>query len=190
MGKRAILLMSIGAFSLRFFYDINLGRTRITCTEGKRAEGVAVARKIGKQLVLYMLILAVLYLGFIKYQQYRMDSYLAEFHVLRGEETIERMGTLYKDIVEYQATYKLTPQMSVQLVQNLLATGKKLKDIDQKLKQEYPQQHVDFSYLYQDLFLVVKQLQDKANDAKLAVMVVHAVEGLGNVKVQLYSCNR
>jgi hypothetical protein len=172
------------------FYDIKPWRTRITCTEGKRAEGVAVKKKIGKQLVLYTLILAVVYLGIIKYQQYTTDSYLAEFRALRGEETIEHMGTLYKDILEYEATYKLTPQVSAQLVQNLLATGKKLKEIDQKLKQKYPQKHVDFSYLYQDLFLVVRQLQDKANDAKLAVMVVHAVEGLGNIKVQLYSSRK
>ncbi|MCI1692622.1 hypothetical protein [Aneurinibacillus aneurinilyticus] len=143
-------------------------------------------KKLGKKFLLYTLVLAVLYLGFIKYQQYSADNYLEEFRALHGEETIEQLATLYKDIVEYQATYRLTPQVSAQLVQNLLATGKKLKDIDQKLKQKYPRQHVDFSYLYQDLFLVVKQIQDKANDAKLAVMVVHAVEGLGNIKVQIY----
>lgn len=147
-------------------------------------------KKIGKQIVLYMLVLSLLYLGFIKYQQQQAERYLADFQALRGEETMEHMGTLYKDVLEYQSTYKLTPQVSAQLVQNLLAAGKKLKDIDQKLKQQYPRQHVDFSYLYQDLFLVVKQLQDKGNDAKLSIMVVHAVEGLGNAKMQLYSCRK
>jgi hypothetical protein len=147
-------------------------------------------RKIGKWIVVYGFILAALYLGFLKYQQYTQQMYLTEFRALHGEEVIEHMGTLYKDILEYQATYKLTPQVSAQLAQNLLVTGKKLKDIDQKMKQKYSQKHVDFSYLYQDLFLVVKQLQDKANDAKLGIMVVHAVEGLGNVKVQLYSCRK
>lgn len=146
------------------------------------------AKKIGKQAFFYMLIIAVLYLGFGKYEQYNNNRYMTAFRAMHGEETLDAMAALYKEIVEYQATYKLTPQMSAQLVQNLLVTGKKLKDIDQKLKQAYPEQHVDFSYLYQDLFLVIKQIQDKANDAKLAVMVVHAVEGLGNAKVQLYSC--
>ncbi|WCN36926.1 hypothetical protein [Aneurinibacillus uraniidurans] len=145
-------------------------------------------KKIGKQFFFYMLIVAILYLGFGKYEQYNNSRYMAAFRAMQGEETLDKMAALYKEIVEYQATYKLTPQMSAQLVQNLLVTGKKLKDIDQKLKQAYPEQHVDFSYLYQDLFLVIKQIQDKANDAKLAVMVVHAVEGLGNAKVQLYSC--
>lgn len=146
------------------------------------------AKKIGKQAFFYMLIAAVMYLGFGKYEQYHDSQYVAAFRAMHGEETLDQMAALYKDIIEYQATYKLTPQTSAQLVQNLLVAGKKLKDIDQKMKQAYPEQHVDFSYLYQDLFLVVKQIQDKANDAKLAVMVVHAVEGLGNVKVQLYSC--
>ncbi|MBN6188407.1 hypothetical protein JQN58_16275 [Aneurinibacillus sp. BA2021] len=147
-------------------------------------------KKIGKQAVVYMLVLSLLYLGFIKYQQYSAERYLTDFQALHGEETLERMGTLYKDILEYQSTYKLTPQVSAQLVQNLLSTGKKLKEIEQALKQQHPRYHVDFSYLYQDLFLVVKQLQDKANDAKLSIMVVHAVEGLGNAKIQLYSCRK
>ncbi|SDG86907.1 hypothetical protein SAMN04489735_1004154 [Aneurinibacillus thermoaerophilus] len=158
--------------------------------KGKERRGIELKKKIGKYLILYMFILTVFYLGFMKYQQHVAASYLTEFQALHGEEVIEQISTIYKDILEYQARYKLTPQVSAQLAQNLLVTGKKLKDVDQKLKQKYPHRHVDFSYLYQDLFLVVKQLQDKANDTKLGIMVVHAVEGLGNVKVQIYSCKK
>jgi hypothetical protein len=147
-------------------------------------------RKIGKYILVYGFILMSLYLGFTKYQAYQSEQYVSAFRTLKGEETIDQLAGLYKEIIEYQATYKLTPQAGAQLVQKLLLTGKRLKDVDQKLKEKYSAQHVDFSYVYQDLFLVTKQIQDKANDAKLSVMVVHAVEGLGNVKIQIYRCDR
>lgn len=136
------------------------------------------------------LILAALYLGFLKYQEYQSQQYLNDFRALKGEKTVEKILSLYKDIVDYQATYKLTPQNSDNLVYELLKAGKDLKDIEDKIRVKYPNQYIDFSYIYQDLFLVVKQLQDKTNDAKLGAMVVHAVEGVGNLKVQLYMCRR
>ncbi|WP_027417309.1 hypothetical protein [Aneurinibacillus terranovensis] len=144
------------------------------------------AKKLGKKILFYTLIAAAVYLGFIKYQSYVSHQYLNEFRALKGEETVEHLAGLYKEIIDYQSTYKLTPQTQANLVQAVLKTGKQLKDIDNKLKAKYPERHIDFSYVYQDLFLVVKQIQDKANDAKLSAMVVHAVEGLGNLKVQLY----
>lgn len=116
--------------------------------------------------------------------------YLNDFRGFKGEQTVERILSLYKEIVEYQATYKLTPKNVDNLEYELLKAGKQLKDVEDKMRAKYPNQYVDFSYIYQDLFLVVKQIQDKSNDAKLGAMVVHAVEGVGNLKVQLYMCKR
>lgn len=146
--------------------------------------------KIALNILLAGLILAALYLGFIKYQNYQSQKYLNDFRVLKGEQTVEKILSLYKEIIEYQATYKLTPKNSDRLVYELSKTGKQLKEIEEKMRTKHPNEYIDFSYIYQDIYLVVKQIQDKSNDAKLAAMVVHGVEGIGNLKVQLYMSNR
>jgi hypothetical protein len=86
--------------------------------------------------------------------------------------------------------YKRQPKNSDHLVYELLKAGKQLKEVEEQMRTKHPNEYIDFSYIYQDLYLVVKQIQDKANDAKLAAMVVHGVEGIGNLKVQLYMSNR
>jgi hypothetical protein len=147
--------------------------------------GSAVVKKWGKNILLFLLALSTLYLGVMKYQDHLAQQYRDEFRLEKGDETIDHLAHQYKDIVDYQAAYKLTPQNQAALVQALLKTGNQLKAIDQEMKNKYPARHIDFSYVYQDLLLVIKQLQDKANDAKLSVMVVHAIEGVGNIKIQL-----
>ncbi|WCK55901.1 hypothetical protein PP175_08280 [Aneurinibacillus sp. Ricciae_BoGa-3] len=142
-------------------------------------------KKWSKNILLFLLAVCTLYLGVMKYQAHLAQQYREEFRAVKGDETVDQLARLYKEIVDYQAAYKLTPQNQAIIVQSLLKTGKQLKDIDQEMKSKYPARHVDFSYVYQDLLLVVKQLQDKANDAKLSVMVVHAIEGVGNIKIQL-----
>ncbi|HBI03874.1 MAG TPA: hypothetical protein DDY49_07595, partial [Paenibacillaceae bacterium] len=91
-------------------------------------------RKIAMNILLAGLILAALYLGFIKYQDYQSQKYLNDFRVLKGEQTVEKILSLYKEIIEYQATYKLTPKNSDHLVYELLKSGKQLKEIEEKMR--------------------------------------------------------
>jgi hypothetical protein len=67
----------------------------------------------------------------------------------------------------------------------LNALNRKLQEVDRKLNNQDVGHRIDFSFVYHDIKLVNLSLSDATKDDIVPVIVLHAMEGIGDLKKEI-----
>jgi hypothetical protein len=112
-------------------------------------------------------------------------SYIEEFRELGGDRLINELAETYKSTIEMYSNYKLNKDTKPKIVAKLNEIHRKLQEVDNRLHQGDSERRIDFSYVYHDINLVNLSLSDVTKDDIVPVVVLHAIEGVGELKKEL-----
>ncbi|WP_124728069.1 hypothetical protein [Staphylospora marina] len=133
----------------------------------------------------YGLVAALAVGAHMYYLSTRSTSWIEEFREAGGYRLVSELGDTYKSIIEMYSNYKLNKDSKPKIVSRLGEIHRKLQEVEQKLQQADGERRIDFSYVYHDIKLVSLSLSDVTKDDIVPVIVLHAMEGVGDLKKQL-----
>lgn len=144
-----------------------------------------IIKKSGWSMVVAVIsILSTVY--YIHYSEMESaKSYISYYEKLGGGQLVLEITDTYKEMMELFSNYKLNKDAKKKLADHLEELSKKLQRVDIQLHSGERPVHLDFSYIYQDVKLVNISLSDPTKEDVIPVIVLHAMEGIGELKKQI-----
>ncbi|PTM58784.1 hypothetical protein [Desmospora activa] len=138
-----------------------------------------------RSLLIYLVIIGVTLLGDQYYQQKQTQSYIQHFKDKKGQYLLNEIADTYKMTIELYSNYKLNKERKKGLVKKLNQLSNDLRKIDQEINSGNANHRIDFSFVYHDIKLVNIALSDSTKDDIIPVIILHGMEGLGELKKEI-----
>ncbi|SFS60958.1 hypothetical protein [Marininema halotolerans] len=119
------------------------------------------------------------------YDQSRTQSYIEEFKERKGAQLLNEISETYKTTVEQHSNYKLNKEMKRKLIDRLNRLSSQLHTVDQQINRGHVDHPIDFTFIYHDIKLVNLTLSDATKDDIIPVIVLHSMEGIGELKKEI-----
>jgi hypothetical protein len=119
------------------------------------------------------------------YEQVQTKNYINDYQRLGGGKVINDIADTYKLIIENYSNYKLSRELKMKIVDRLNRLSAQLRAVDERINARELERRVDFSFVYHDIKLVNLSLSDATKDDIVPVIVLHAMEGLGDLKREI-----
>ncbi|MDN4593760.1 hypothetical protein [Polycladomyces subterraneus] len=142
-------------------------------------------RRWFRSVLTYLIIAVVTVLLMIYYEQAQTKNYIEDYQRLGGSKVINDISDTYKLIMERYSNYKLSREMKIKIVDRLNRLSAQLQEVDERINTREVDRRVDFSFVYHDIKLVNLSLSDASKDDIVPVIVLHAMEGLGELKREI-----
>ncbi|BCU82773.1 hypothetical protein JIR001_25560 [Polycladomyces abyssicola] len=138
-----------------------------------------------RSVLTYLIIAVVTVLLMIYYEQAQTKNYIDDYRRLGGSKVINDISDTYKLIIEQYSNYKLNRELKIKIVDRLKRLSAQLQEVDERINTREVDRRVDFSFVYHDIKLVNLALSDSSKDDIVPVIVLHAMEGLGELKREI-----
>jgi hypothetical protein len=142
-------------------------------------------RKWSMNVISCLIVAVVAILAYVFHQRDQAHEYVEQYKALGGAEVIAELADTYKGTIELYSNYKLTREAKQKIMDKLNALNRKLQEVDRKLNSQEVGQRIDFSFVYHDIKLVNLSLSDATKDDIVPVIVLHAMEGIGDLKKEI-----
>ncbi|GGE11787.1 hypothetical protein GCM10011571_11480 [Marinithermofilum abyssi] len=134
---------------------------------------------------IYLIVVIITLGGHTYYQAYKTQEYVDEFKALKGQSVIGEISDTYKSTIEHYSNYKLNKEAKHKIIRKLNKLSEELRKIDLQINSRDVYHQIDFSFIYHDIKLVNITLSDTTKDDIVPVIVLHAMEGLGEIKKEI-----
>lgn len=141
--------------------------------------------KWGRHALIYLIVALVSILSYMYYQYLQTQSYMEKYQKLGGREVISNISDTYKETIEMYSNYKLNKETKQKVIDKLNMLSRKLQEIDRQINTKEVDHQIDFSFVYHDIKLVNLSLSDATKDDIVPVIVLHAMEGIGDLKKEI-----
>ncbi|MDR6224413.1 hypothetical protein [Desmospora profundinema] len=138
-----------------------------------------------RSLLIYLTIIAITILGTQYYQQKQTQSYIQSFKDKKGQHILNEISDTYKMTIEHYSNYKLNKERKKELINKLNRLSSELRKVDEQINTGDVGDRIDFSFIYHDIKLVNIALADTTKDDIIPVIVLHGMEGLGELKKEI-----
>ncbi|MBN2908870.1 hypothetical protein JQC72_04940 [Polycladomyces sp. WAk] len=138
-----------------------------------------------RSVLTYLIIAVATVLLMIYYEQVQTKNYIDDYQQLGGSKVINDISDTYKLIIEHYSNYKLNRELKIKIVDRLNRLSAQLQEVDERINTREIDRRVDFSFVYHDIKLVNLALSDASKDDVVPVIVLHAMEGLGDLKREI-----
>lgn len=138
-----------------------------------------------RSVLTYLIIAVSTVLLMMYYEQVQTKNYINDYQRLGGGKVINDIADTYKLIIENYSNYKLSRELKMKIVDRLNRLSAQLRAVDERINARELERRVDFSFVYHDIKLVNLTLSDATKDDIVPVIVLHAMEGLGDLKREI-----
>ncbi|PTX59970.1 hypothetical protein C8P63_110115 [Melghirimyces profundicolus] len=135
--------------------------------------------------LIYLSVIAVTLVANGYYREYQTQVYIDRFKEEKGMRILNEISETYKITMEHYSNYKLNREMKQRLVDKLNKLNNDLRKVEESVNSGEVSHQIDFSFLYHDIKLVNIALSDTSKDDVVPVIVLHAMEGLGELKKEI-----
>ncbi|MFD1426132.1 hypothetical protein JOD24_001145 [Kroppenstedtia sanguinis] len=142
-------------------------------------------RSILRTGLIYLFVIVATLVVHSGYQQMRTQNYIDRFEEEKGMKILDEISDTYKITVENYSNYKLSREMKQRLIGKLNKLSHDLRRVEESIHSEDVVHRIDFSFIYHDIKLVKLALSDSTKDDIVPVIVLHAIEGLGDLKKEI-----
>ncbi len=142
-------------------------------------------RSILRTGLIYLFVIVATLVVHSGYQQMRTQNYIDRFEEEKGMKILDEISDTYKITVENYSNYKLSREMKQRLIGKLNKLSHDLRRVEKSIHSEDVVHRIDFSFIYHDIKLVKLALSDSTKDDIVPVIVLHAIEGLGDLKKEI-----
>ncbi|QKG84389.1 hypothetical protein GXN76_07795 [Kroppenstedtia pulmonis] len=142
-------------------------------------------KKILFTLAIYLSIALITLTANLMIQSSKTQGYIQHFKEQNGEQILEELSDTYKLIMESYSNYKLDKEAKAKVTHQLNRLNKELRKVDKEINSRNVPHPINFSFIYQDMKLVNLALADSTKDGVITVIVLHAMEGLGDLKKEI-----
>ncbi|SDX17375.1 hypothetical protein SAMN05444487_11189 [Marininema mesophilum] len=138
-----------------------------------------------RTLLIYLCIVALTLVLNHFYDRSQTQSYIEEYKALKGSQLLNEISDTYKLTVEQHSNYRLNKEMKRKLVDRLNYLRSELHKVDQQINKGNVDHPIEFSFIDHDIKLVNLALSDSTKDDIIPVIVLHSMEGLGELKKEI-----
>lgn len=138
-----------------------------------------------RSLLTYVIIIGLTLWGAHIYQQKQTQSYIQDFKDNKGQKILNEISDTYKSTIEHYSNYKLTKQKKKEIADKLNHLSSELRKVDEQINADNVGHRIDFSFVYHDIKLVHIALSDTTKDDIIPVIILHGMEGLGELKKEI-----
>ncbi|MFC4078027.1 hypothetical protein [Salinithrix halophila] len=142
-------------------------------------------KRLLRVVLVYIVVVAITLVMNGFYEKHRTQEYIDEFKELKGHHLLNEISDTYKITIEQYSNYKLNREMKRKLVERLNKLSGDLRKVDHQINAQDVRYHIDFSFIYHDIKLVNIALSDATKDDIVPVIVLHSMEGLGELKKEI-----
>lgn len=142
-------------------------------------------KSISRMGLIYLFVILATLVSNSWYQQVRTQNYIDRFEEEKGLKILDEISDTYKITMENYSNYKLSREMKQRLIDKLSKLSHDLHRVDESIHSKDVVHRMDFSFIYHDIKLVKLALSDSTKDDIVPVIVLHAMEGLGDLKKEI-----
>lgn len=142
-------------------------------------------KKLLQQAGIYVVVAAMAIFLYKYVIDLQTKYYVEQYKTTGCSKVIQDIADTYKTTIELYSNYKLSKPMKQNIMNKLNVLNNELHKADMNMNKKSIENRVDFSYIYHDLKLVNLSLSDVTKDDVVPVVVLHAMEGLGELKKEL-----
>ncbi|MBD1373618.1 hypothetical protein IC620_14825 [Hazenella sp. IB182357] len=136
-------------------------------------------------LLSYIMIIVMAVAGYLYYENMQTKRYIRAVEQQGGLTYINEISNTYKSTIEMYSNYKLNKERKAEIVVKLNELRKKLEQVEQQVEDHEIDHPINYAAVYHDMKLVNVILTDFSNDEIIPIVVLHAIEGIGDLKKEI-----